>query len=296
MTQILTAMTREHVLLASDRQLTFIEGDKKGQVAEDNACKLVSLWHLFGIGYAGAAQLERRATHEWIATTIAAAQAHNVDEATLTLAERAAGAVESYPLQLRRLTLVVAGWEHFDGSSGLSPHVCVISNAHDQSGRALAQPTKQFDRHILVLHPDADNSVVAIGEPLDEPRRARLKRNLRRLYDREAGPAHAMRLLVDEIVNTHRHGHGTVGSRVLAFCIPRKSVENYLRTRSSAMVGILPVENCATFAYFESGYSKLRQHAPTVVSGNQAAVIEEIEIDPITGGVRRMSFRMLASS
>ena len=83
---------------------------------------------------------------------------------------------------------------------------------------------------------------------------------------------------------------------MLAFCIPRKSVENYIRTRSSAMVGILPVESCATFAYFESGYSKLRQHAPTVVSGKQAAVIEEIENDPITGGVRRMSFRMLTSS
>jgi hypothetical protein len=82
MTQILTALTRQHVLLASDRQLTFVEGDEKGTVAEDNACKLVSLWHLFGIGYSGAAQLEQRATHEWIATTLTAARVYNVDEAT----------------------------------------------------------------------------------------------------------------------------------------------------------------------------------------------------------------------
>jgi hypothetical protein len=73
---------RDYVLLASDRQLTFIDGANKGKVAEDNACKLVSFLHLFGIGYSGPSRLERKATHEWIATTIAAAGARNVDEAT----------------------------------------------------------------------------------------------------------------------------------------------------------------------------------------------------------------------
>jgi hypothetical protein len=295
MTQILTALTRQYVILASDRQLTFTTGDRKGEVAEDDACKLVSFNHLFGIGYSGAAQLDGSPTHEWIAKTLATGGAQDVDEATTVLARNATLAVEALPPDLRRLTLVVAGWEKFEGPSGLSPHACFISNAHDSEGRPLLVATNEFQRRILVLRPDADNSLIVIGEVLDESRRTHLKRNLRRLDDRMAGPTEAMRLLVDEIVNTHKHGNGTVGHRVLAFCIPRLSVEKFLLTGSASMAGILPLAHCSTFAYFDAGFSKLRQQAPTVVCGNQAAVIETIENDPVAGGVRRLAFRMLTA-
>lgn len=281
------------MFLASDRQLTFVDGENKGDVAEDDACKLVSLCHVFGIGYTGLARLEGKATHEWIATTLAAAGVGNVDEATRVLADCAAMAVQAHPPHWRRLSFVVAGWEAFDGTGALTAHACLISNAHDRDGRLLSTPTAQFDRHILILRPDAEHALVVIGEPLQVSRRETLKRNLRRLRQREIGPAEAMRLMVDEIVNTHRHGQGTVGRRVLAFCIPRNSAETYIRTGSSRIVGMPPVHDFATFAYFDFGYSKQRQHAPTFVCGNQAAVIDEIELDPESSGVRRMSFRML---
>lgn len=37
MTQILTALTKQYVIQASDRQLTFTTGDRKGEAAEDDA-------------------------------------------------------------------------------------------------------------------------------------------------------------------------------------------------------------------------------------------------------------------
>lgn len=37
-----SSLTRDYVLLASDRQLTFIDGENKAGFAEDHACKLVS--------------------------------------------------------------------------------------------------------------------------------------------------------------------------------------------------------------------------------------------------------------
>jgi hypothetical protein len=294
MTQILTALTRDHVILASDRQLTFVYGDKKGQVAEDNECKLVSLWHLFGIGYSGPSRLDAKPTHEWIATTIATGQPRNIDDATQLLAERATVAVASLPNTLRRLTFVVGGWERFGDSVDLSPHACIISNSYDTLGNTLAHPTDRFSRQLLLLRPEATNSVLAIGEPLSLPRRTQLKRNLHRGYMRTAGPFHVMRLLVEEIENTHEHGHGTVARRILAFCIPRRSVELFMTTGAATMLGTRPIESCATFAYFELGYSRLRQFAPTVVTGKQAAVIDEILSDPATGGARQISWRMIA--
>lgn len=293
MTQILLALTRDYVLLTSDRQLTFIDGANKGHVAEDDACKLVSLCHLFGIGYTGLARLEGKATHEWIATTLASANVADVDEATRVLADRAGKAVQSLEPLLRRLSFVVAGWEAFEGKDTLNPHACVVSNAHDPNGRVLPVPTAQFYRHILVLRPDAEHALVAIGEPLQESRSKALKRNLRRLRQHRIGAPEMVRLMVEEIVNTHRHGQGTVGRRVLAFCIPRSSAETYVRTGSSRAVGMLPVQSFTTFSYYEDGYSSSRQQAPTFVCGQQAAVINEIELDPKSGGVRRMSFRML---
>jgi hypothetical protein len=67
MTQILAALTQEYILVASDRQLTIVSGPRKGQILDDDTCKLVSLCGIWGIAYTGFSEFQGVPTHEWIA-------------------------------------------------------------------------------------------------------------------------------------------------------------------------------------------------------------------------------------
>ena len=60
MTQILAALTQDYVLVASDRRLTIASGPRKGQIEDDNTCKLVSLCGVWGIAYTGFSELQKR--------------------------------------------------------------------------------------------------------------------------------------------------------------------------------------------------------------------------------------------
>jgi hypothetical protein len=294
MTQIISVISNKYVLLAADRRLTFADGPRRGQVAEDNECKLVSLCHAWGIGYSGLARLDGKPTHRWIATTLAAAKVYHPDQASEALLIQAQRAVGRVAPHLRSLTFVIGGWACFDESALLCPHFCVVSNALDDGGRLLEQPASEFRRHLLVLRPQAELAVLVIGEPLAPDRQSNLKRNLTQLITRGVSPAEAVRLLVKEIEHTHRHGRGTVGGIVLTFCVPRLSAERHAQTGFARMLNMRrPVEHAATFGYFDGEYDTLRQHAPTLICGELAAEFISIENDPSNGGVQKLSFRML---
>jgi hypothetical protein len=59
MTQIIALVTQEYVLLASDRRLTYGSGPRKGEVYDDDACKLVRLRGTTGIAYSGVEIMSR---------------------------------------------------------------------------------------------------------------------------------------------------------------------------------------------------------------------------------------------
>jgi len=69
MTQILSVMTTDYVLLASDRRVTYGEGPKIGEVADEDTCKLVNLCSTTGIAYSGVGIIRGVPTHQWIAKT-----------------------------------------------------------------------------------------------------------------------------------------------------------------------------------------------------------------------------------
>lgn len=73
MTQIIAALTPDYVLVASDRRLTLANGPRRGEVLDDDTCKLVLLCGVWGIAYTGFARLQGTPTHEWIALTLAKA-------------------------------------------------------------------------------------------------------------------------------------------------------------------------------------------------------------------------------
>lgn len=71
MTQILTAMTNEYVLLATDRRLTYASGPKKGELFDDDECKLVNFCNYAGVAYSGLARIAGKPTYEWIGSVLA---------------------------------------------------------------------------------------------------------------------------------------------------------------------------------------------------------------------------------
>jgi hypothetical protein len=294
MTQIVSVITKDYALLASDRRLTVGEGPRLGELVDDDACKLVSLYNTCGIGYSGLARIEGKATHEWIATTLASANCRGPAKASQVLAERAGRVLASVPVSIRRQIFLIAGWELFTKPPGLRSFFSVITNALDESGQALAQPRALFDCRVRALHDGEELLWYVIGQPLPTERSEQLERNLRRLVEREIGPKEALRLLVDEIVNTSVNEKcKSVGSRVLGFCIPRRSVELQMQSGSSRMVAKQPGDDWVTFAYFQPTYNELQQYGPTFVCGEHAAVTDvKTENDP-TRDFQSSEFRIL---
>src|SRR5208282_6186609 len=110
MTQIISVITADWVILVSDRLLTHASGPLVGQVFHDDECKLVSLCHMCGIGYSGLATLGGMPTHKWIARTVAAAGCRDAGHASETLLAKAPAALQHVATVLRRQSFVISGW------------------------------------------------------------------------------------------------------------------------------------------------------------------------------------------
>jgi hypothetical protein len=292
LTQILSVITHDYVLMASDRRLTRATGERAGEVLSDDTCKLVSLCHTYGIGYSGLAYLGGRPTHEWIATTLADANCHDVDNASNVLVQATPPALHAAPPELRRQIFIFAGWAQFDSPPGLHSHFCVVTNALDESGRVLAKPLDEFSRRVRALR-DEESLLWHSILPLSNDRASTLDRNLRRLVAREIGPQEALRLLVDEILFAHRAiDRSSVGDKILGFCIPKASVERQLQTGETMAIAHLPNERTVAFTYYDPAYNELRQYGPTYVCGGLAQTDIETENDP-TRGFQSSQLRIL---
>jgi hypothetical protein len=292
MTQIIVAVTSEYALLAADRRLTFLSRPQKGQIADDDTCKLVSLCNICGIGFTGVAEIEGSPTHEWIAKTLAHEQCTDPATASRILSERARSALSSVPLEYSRQTFVITGWAYFKDLTGLRPHVCAITNMLDISGRTLAQAQHAFAIYTKALRDDEDLSLHIIGQPLVLERGQRLERNLRMLITREISANAAIRRLVDEII--HSSGlYSTVGKKVLCLCIPRRAVQASIASGLSAMLASQPCDDKVTFCYYDPAYSELQQFGPTTTCGGFAMTDLNTQSDP-TIGFQKSETRILA--
>jgi hypothetical protein len=270
-TQILSCLTRDYVLLVADNLLTYGDGPRVGQVYADQECKLVSLCHTCGIGYTGLARLGGMPTHEWIAMTLARGNCTHPREASELLGKHAPQVVQAFPLKARWQTFLIAGWALFGDPPVLRPHFGEITNCKDAQGAPASAPQDSFFVRSTALPDDRLLLWHSIGQPLFPARTAMFDRKLRRLAEKAVSPKIALALMVEEIQHTATHQR-TVGENILAFCIPRASVEQSA-TRGTALVGSAPLENVATFSYFDPIRKELLVHAPTSVCGESAMTI-----------------------
>lgn len=281
MTQIIGVITKAYALMASDRRLVEILGS--GPVIRDNdTCKLVNVCSIFGIGYTGLAEFEGSPTHEWIAKTLASENCRNSLAASQILQERVPQVLSARSLSAKiHQEFLMAGWGSFKELVGLHPFMRLVSNARDESNRALPQPAASFASLLKVLVNDERFFCWIIGQPLSTQGHRQLEKNLQCVARGEVGPRPALKLLVDEIVHTSAvEKNITVGSKVLGFCIPKNSVQRQIETGDSAMLAKQPDDDAVTFTYFEPGLSELEQYGPTYVCHESAVTDVRTENDP----------------
>ncbi|HXX73587.1 MAG TPA: hypothetical protein VEI50_00480 [Nitrospiraceae bacterium] len=278
MTQILAALTHEYVLVASDRQLTFTSGLHKGEIADDNTCKLVSLCGVWGIAYTGFSQLQGVPTHEWIAVRLAENGCRSPYVAVQILADSAPSALRAAPFLLE-LTFLIAGWTRLADHKTLQPHFLLVSNMHERDGKLRPSPGSDF--HFFERRLKAEEVYVSrvIGQPLPNGRGKYLDRFLRRLLKHKIGPKPAMQAFANEIINTSR-SKGTVGQKILAFSIPKAAAERTYQTGNYVLLAMEPDRCNIAFCYFDPVYSQLRQYGPTSTCGESAVTDIVTENDP----------------
>lgn len=278
MTQIIGAITKQCVLIATDRRLMFVDGPRKGSVADDDTCKLVSLCNICGIAYSGLAKLQGRPTHEWIALRLAEKGCQDPGVAARLIRDAASVALKEEHLVLEQ-SFLITGWGLLKDGKTLQAHFRVVSNSLDQGLRRLPAPGTDFRDYALGIREGSEISLCVIGQRLVQNRGKALVRFLTRFVQHEVSPKEAMLALVKEVVFDSQHA-ATVGSQVLCYCIPRVAAERAIQTGSTMMLAMEPDLHTAAFCYFDPTYSELRQYGPTFTCGETAMTDVETVTDP----------------
>jgi hypothetical protein len=291
MTQVISVITGEYALLASDRRLTIGEGSQRGEVYDEDTCKLVNVCNTFGIGYTGLAKIKDLPMHEWIAKTLASENCRDASRASQILKGNATLIFSDPRLSKIPQEFLMAGWALFHELPGLHPFMRLVTNIRDESGGLLSRSGDSFVDLLKVLVSGEPFFYWVIGQPIRQDRRQRLEKRLERFVRREIGPRAALTLLVDEIVNTSAR-NPAVGAKVLAFSIPKSSVQRQIGTGSSTMLAKQADSDTVTFTYFEPKFDGLRQYGPTFVCGESAYTDIATENDSATG-YQSSGFRIL---
>jgi hypothetical protein len=135
-TQILTALTPECVVLVADRRLVDLES---GEPVDDEACKVVALGSQAVFGFTGLANLRpppRGQTDLWLVDLLSPPPAR-LDEIAAAIGNGAAdvfGKITHLGPRAKRHTFVGADWQTTGAQSEFEPFFVTISNAQDADG------------------------------------------------------------------------------------------------------------------------------------------------------------------
>jgi hypothetical protein len=208
-TLIVTAITRQSVVMVADMRLTRY---RTMEVVEEAACKMVVYLGRFIFGYTGPARLDDIPTGEWLAARLS--EATSPETALGELARAAERAVAAYPPFMRKLAVVCAGWA--GDVSAPKPGYATVSNFDPDSG--LLRPT--FEVTATRLERSTRARVFTAGVPMEPADLAALEDTIqRRAGRREERPGEFVAHLIGTI-RREASRNRTVGRRLLVGSIP----------------------------------------------------------------------------
>jgi hypothetical protein len=268
MTQIIGLLTENMIYVASDRMVTYQNGD----IADEKTCKIVSFCQISGLAFSGLAELDGRVTNEWIAVTLAKHGCNSPADLEPILKEQLAISIKGYNDNARGLEIMIAGWSGFYDSLEPKPYICIISNCMDERGKPILVASEKFNSRIFVK-PDNHSFLYHVsGETFNDQRQRQFEKTILEHLELKAEPKEIVMTLNREIIETSiRQETKTVGANILSMCLPKYEVLPDGTLPQRPIYGGEPDYFSPTFHYFEKGYNQLMQYGPTKVCKGIAA-------------------------
>jgi hypothetical protein len=288
MTLILSFLTPEYVLQASDRR--FVRENAAGDViyCDDERNKAIFWRGRVAYAFAGLADLgDKGRTDLWLGRQLFEARNSPNMNAVLT---RLAGACDREFARERNAKLspaarvqdfVCVGWATVDGKEPFRPYLAQISNHHG-AAVPLARAPGTFNVRRKVLN-ESEMVLHQAGTSLGHEETRAFYERLGALAHSQPGPDLVAIALLEKIREVASRCDA-VGSGVMLNIIPRGAIG---RTGRSLMVtgGAPPVAH-ASFHYFPSGSAEpYRGYGPLAVT--DAAILDGFEFGPATGRFRQ---------
>jgi hypothetical protein len=250
MTLLLTCVTPQFAVQASDRRLTHLDGS----VAEEIANKATMLCRFATFAYTGLARCSVTEPTDELLLRCLAAPTVPINGLLDGLAKRAARAIRGLPLRVapeqrravRRTSFVGAGFlgirnpDRFGrppSPDELHPFLAVVSNAQDLTEQWRAAADQEFTVHVGFLGEDQPFQLHAAGQPFTGPDRVGLERDLRRCLVRVEHPEPIARLLTRSI-RQMADSNQRVGHNVMCTMVRRDQVGT---ATGSFAGGVLPL-------------------------------------------------------
>jgi hypothetical protein len=268
MTQILTCITQDAVVVVADRRLTDL---RTGDVMDDESCKLILIQTQAVIAYTGLANLKpppRGQTDLWIVDTLTPPPP-TLPAFTSLLGHAAYerfSKISHLGPRAKRHTFVMAGWHRVNANSPFDPFISTISNAERDDGGWEERASGRFVLRTRELKRDFELWVA--GQPLIADDETRLRSRLGDPANREAGTIGS--LLANAVRATSRKNRA-VGPAMLVAVLPRPEEQysgvpiSVVESPAEAKVVLPEISSPQTF-YVSTGGGDAQLYAPHVIA------------------------------
>ncbi len=311
MTMILTCLTRNYVVQASDRRLSIVSKEKVQAVTDDHN-KAIIYGTYFVFAYTGTSKFGTDYTPDWAAQTLS--KSKNLEEAVFRLKDQANEVMNYFYSGLgdnraseKLIGFVGAGFlETVENGKRLrKPIRIMVSNFIEENGRWV--PRKKFAVEAEGLQVGKRHKLFVSGRPLSQGSRASLNLNIERCLrnKRAQGPDTIARFLARAILRAAEEDEA-IGKNIMCTFVPRKFINDnnmWIHLGGSLLenpvlseepqqlkpklthnlherILITPPFNRPQIVYIDKGTNPLTFHAPKYV--RQGQVVPEISMGNIS--------------
>jgi hypothetical protein len=226
MTLILTCLTKDYVVQASDRRISYLDGKTP---PEDHGNKALVYENNFAFAFTGRARLETTTTIEWVAQRLS--EGKDLNEAIYHLKDRATSLMKNFYSGRRLPELMVAfvgaGFAEVEenGSWSLKPVRIMVSNVVEK--RDGWSPLKEFKIDFDALRPGQTFKLFSSGRPLVKERWTALNNILKWCLRHKTArrPETIGRFLAREILKA-ADTDSFIGKNVMCTFVPRNFIND----------------------------------------------------------------------
>jgi len=271
MTIVVDCFAKDAAFQVSDRRLT----DLHGKIFDDQRNKAVIVNGRLVFSYTGLAHIDGQRTDLWLAKAIAECATSDMSAVANHVRDKATVALSKIhcPSQFKRHAFRGTGWFRLKDEGWLSPGLITIHNSFDHTtGAFLDYPLPEFK--VASFFPTElrgscyMKNVGVTPTPAERATIFRLIRKCSKNPNATRGAVLHGLIRAVQWLSTHR-GYTTIGSNVMAICIPKACVERFEGTGSYTFAGGNPQDTLPTFLYVNTDGFASSTFAPIFINGNK---------------------------